>query len=168
MHTAGLMVGMRVGLSLAWPRAYDPSRLREGLHSLGEAYTHLPEYHRGRPPLESDGDPWLLNGVGHGLFGAEVYGRARQCGHSAGASLAAAALASTAWEYGLEALHQRPSAQDLVWTPLAGALLGEGRFRLVRAVRGSGGSGLSAPRRVLLWVLDPLGEAERGLLGTEC
>jgi len=77
------------------------------------------------------------------------------------------AVASTAWEYSLEALHQRPSALDLVWTPLAGALLGEGRYRLHRLVRGGGGK-VGPLRRALLIVLDPLGEAQRGLLGTRC
>ena len=167
LHGVGVMLGMRVGLSALWPRAYDPSRLGESVRQLGEAYSRPPEFHRGVPLLESDGDPWLLNTVGHGLFGAEMYGRARHCGHSALASLAAAAVASTAWEYSLEALHQRPSAVDLVWTPLAGALLGEGRFRLHRLVRGDGVR-VGALRRVLLVVLDPLGEAERGLLGTPC
>ncbi|HET9449472.1 MAG TPA: DUF3943 domain-containing protein [Aggregicoccus sp.] len=167
LHSVGVVLGMRAGLSALWPRAYDPSRLREGVRQLGAAYTRPPEFHRGVPLLESDGDPWLLNTVGHGLFGSEVYGRARHCGHSALASLAGAAVASTAWEYSLEALHQRPSALDLVWTPLAGALLGEGRFRLHRLVRGHG-ERVGPLRRALLVALDPLGEAERGLLGTDC
>ena len=167
LHSVGVVLGMRVGLSALWPRAYDPSRLREGVRQLGVAYSRPPEFHRGVPLLESDGDPWLLNTVGHGLFGSEMYGRARHCGHSPLASLAAAAVASTAWEYSLEALHQRPSALDLVWTPLAGALLGEGRYRLHRLVRGGGGE-VGPLRRALLIALDPLGEAQRGLLGTGC
>lgn len=166
-HSAGLLLGMRVALSVAWPRAYDPSRLGESARSLQAAYTHAPEFHRGVPLLESDGDPLLLNTVGHGFFGSEVYGRTRQCGHGPLASLAAAAVASTVWEYGPEALHQRPSALDLVWTPLAGALLGEGRFQLHRLVRGQG-ERPGALRQVLLFVLDPLGETERRALGADC
>ncbi|WP_257456530.1 DUF3943 domain-containing protein [Archangium lipolyticum] len=167
-HTAGLVVGMRASLSLLWPRHYDPSRLREGFSHLREAYTRPPEFHRDLPLLESDGDPWLLNAVGHGLFGSEIYSRARHCGQSPAAAFLATFLASTAWEYTLEAFHQRPSAVDLVWTPLAGALLGEGRYRLHRALVQGGGQSPGAARKVLFFVVDPLGEAERRLLGAGC
>jgi hypothetical protein len=167
-HTAGLVVGMRASLSLLWPRHYDPSRLREGFSHLREAYTRPPEFHRDLPLLESDGDPWLLNTVGHGLFGSEVYSRARHCGQSPAAAFLATFLASTAWEYTLEAFHQRPSAVDLVWTPLAGALLGEGRYRLHRALVQGGGPSPGTARKVLFFVVDPLGEAERRLLGAGC
>lgn len=161
-HAGGVLVGMRLAVSLAWPEAYDPTRLAEMRRQLRIAYTRPPELRRGRDLLESDGDPWWVNGPGHALFGSEIYGRARQCGRGAGAALGAAALASVAWEYGLEAPHKRPSAVDLVWTPLAGAALGEGRFRLHGWLRRRG----AAPW--LLFVVDPLGEAERRLFRTGC
>jgi hypothetical protein len=167
-HTAGMMVGMRVSLSLLWPHHYDPSRLREGLSHLREAYTQPPRFYRDLPLLESDGDPWLLNTVGHGLFGSEIYNRARQCGQPPATAFLATVLASTAWEYTLEAFHQRPSAVDLVWTPLVGALLGEGRYRLHRALVQGGGQSPGTARKVLFFVVDPLGEAERRLLGAGC
>lgn len=164
-HTAGLFIGMRVGLSVLWPRAYDPSRLDASAQHLASAYTRPPHFRRGAPLLESDGDPWLLNTVGHGLFGAEVYGRFRQCGHSPGAAFLAATTASAAWEYGPEALHQRPSAIDLLWTPVAGALLGELRHTALRALAGARPGPV---RAVLRAVVDPLGTLERDLLGACC
>ena len=167
-HTASLFIGMRVGLSVLWPRAYDPSRLDASAQHLAAAYTRPPQFRRGAPLLESDGDPWLLNTVGHGLFGAEVYGRFRQCGHAPVAAFLAAATASTAWEYGPEAFHQRPSALDLVWTPVAGALIGELRVTALRALTPSPGARPGPVRAVLRTLVDPLGTLERTVLGTGC
>jgi len=100
----------------------------------------------------------------HGAFGSEVYLRSRQCGHGALAALAGTAVVSTLWEYAVEAPYKRPSAIDLVWTPLAGGLvLGEGRFRLYQWLAAGG-----SIRRALRWAVDPLGEFERGALRTRC
>jgi hypothetical protein len=149
---------MRLSLAIAWPETYDPTRLRGQRRQLALAFTRPPEFRRGAGLFRSDGDPWPLNVFGHGLFGSEVYLRARQCGHGAAASLAAAALVSTVWEYGVESFAKRPSAIDLAWTPLGGAALGELRYRLYRRSRRGG-------RSVLSWIVDPLGEAERAAFG---
>jgi hypothetical protein len=161
-HAGGLLLGMRLTVSLAWPSAYDPTRWSEEREQLRRSFTRPPEFRRDRMFLESDGDPWWINGVGHAFFGSEVYGRARQCGAGPLAALSAAAGTSVVWEYGLEAPYKQPSAIDLVWTPLAGALLGEGRYRLQRWLRARD------PRTWLLFVVDPLGESERRLFGTRC
>ncbi len=160
-HAAGVLLGMRLAVSLAWPRAYDPTRFSAQGEQLRLAFTRPPELRRGSL-LASDGDPAWINGLGHALFGAEVYGRTRQCGHGALAGLLAAASASVAWEYALEAPYKRPSAVDLVWTPVVGAVAGEGRFRLWRW--------LSARRAPGFWLVlvDPLGELERRALRTGC
>lgn len=163
IHSAGVILGMRASLWALWPAYFDPLRGPENARNFRVAWTSLPEYDRRRFFLESDGDPWLLNAVGHGLFGSEIYLRMRGCGHGPMASLAAAAIASSAWEYGVEAFHQRPSAIDLVWTPLAGALLGEGRHQLYRLIDRSPRIGLL--RSVGMILLDPFGEAEGALFG---
>ena len=142
--------------------AYDPTRFQAEGAQLRLAFTRPPELRAGRNLLESDGDPWWLNGFGHALFGSEIYGRTRQCGHGALGALVATAAATAVWEYGLEAPHKRPSAVDLVWTPLAGAALGEGRFRLHRWLISRGAAAW------LLFAVDPLGEGERRVLGTGC
>ena len=163
-HTAGVIIAMRASLWVLWPDQFDPARGRENARNFRLAWTRLPEYESRRLFFESDGDPWLLNVVGHGLFGSEIYLRMRGCGHGPMPSLAAAAIASTAWEYGVEAFHQRPSAIDLVWTPLGGALLGEARhqlYRLMARLRSAGG----VLRRAGMILLDPFGEAESALFG---
>jgi hypothetical protein len=167
-HSTGVMLGMRGSLSLLWPRHFDPTRWSENRAQLRRSYTRPPDFRPHSRAFEWDGDPWLLNTVGHGLFGSEVYARFRQCGHAPVPALIATTLASTVWEYGFEALHKQPSAQDLVWTPLVGGLLGEGRFQLHRLLRPAPGARAGVLRTVLLFTLDPLGEAERRVLETEC
>lgn len=162
-HTGAVLVGMRVSLSLIWTDAYNPFPLSRSLAQLQRAYTEPPELRRDRNLLESDGDPWPINVLGHGLFGAEVYGRFRRCGSGIVASAGFAAATSAFWELGPEALHKRPSAVDLVVTPVLGAALGEARYQLQRWLRGRPGGW-----RALGVVVDPLGSAERAWLGTRC
>ncbi len=78
--------------------------------------------------------------------------------------LAVAAASSTLWEYAFEGNGVRPSVQDLVYTPLAGMLLGELRYVGYRAAGKIEGP---VARHVLQAVLDPLGEVER-LASTPC
>jgi hypothetical protein len=164
-HAVGLLAGMRLTLSLAWPEAYDPFPLSRSGHQFAQAYNQGPEFHGDRALLESDGDPWAINVIGHGLFGAEIYGRVRQCGGGVLSSLAFTAGTSAVWEYGIESWSKRPSGIDLVATPVIGAVLGEARYQAQRWLR---------RRRPGFWrrfgeiVVDPLGEGERGLLKTRC
>lgn len=167
-HSAGVMLAMRGSLSLLWPRSFDPTRWDENLQQVRRSYTQPPDFRPHSRAFEWDGDPWVLNTVGHGLFGSEIYTRTRQCGHGPVPALLATALVSTMWEYGFEAFHKQPSAQDLVWTPLAGGVLGEGRFQLHRWLQPAPGARAGVVRTVLLFVLDPFGELERRGLGTEC
>ena len=120
-------------------------------------------YQQGRS--NSDGDPWTINVFGHGLFGSEIYTRTRQCGHGVAASVTAAAATAIIWEYMVEAPYKRPSAVDLVWTPLGGALLGEVRFQFTRWLQRDSSNPV---KNVLLIVTDPFGELERRVFGTRC
>lgn len=165
VHSAGLLVGMRLVLSVAWPDAYDPLPLSRSGRQFARAFTEPPDFRRDRPLLESDGDPWTINVFGHGLFGAEVYGRVRQCGGRPWQAFAFAAGTSALWEFGIESFNKRPSAIDLVSTPILGAVLGEGRVQAQRWLR---------RRRPGFWrafaeiVVDPLGQTERLALRTHC
>lgn len=166
LHAAGTLMAMRISAEVLWPRAYDPTQLGSQVDGLRRAYTSLPEFRRDRPLLESDGDPWSINVFAHGAFGSEIYARTRECGHGIVASFAATAAASTVWEYALEAPYKRPSAVDLVWTPVVGGLVfGEGRFQLHRWLKGLAPS---AARSVMLVVTDPFGEFERAALRAGC
>jgi hypothetical protein len=81
-----------------------------------------------------------------------------------GASMLRAFLFSTAlslaWEYGWEAWMERPSAQDLLLTSPAGALLGEGIYQLTQQLRRKG---LSTPEKLLLILLNPTYVLQHGL-----
>jgi hypothetical protein len=68
------------------------------------------------------------------------------------------------WEYGYEASGVRPSALDLVYTPLSGVVLGELRHWVYHR---AGGLSAGPVRGLVRLLMDPLGTIERGL-GTPC
>ncbi len=162
-HTAALLTVMRATEAFLWP---DPfARTETFAAHYKEAVTKPPIFDSSRRAFEWDGDSWYVNTLGHGLFGSELYMmRARTCHLEWYGALAFAAAASAVWEYAFEGTGGRPSGLDLVYTPLAGAALGEARFLAWRA-----SASVRSPvvRGVLRAVLDPLGEAERAL-GTSC
>jgi len=162
LHSLGLMTVMRGTETYLWPEPFaETSRFG---HHYREAFTRPPLWDSSRPLFEADGDRWQLNVLGHGLFGSELYLRVRVCRKPSWQALLFTAGASAVWEYGFEANGVRPSALDLVYTPAAGLLLGEGRFRMWRAARRLEPGTV---RTVLTVVLDPLGELERSL-GSPC
>lgn len=164
-HAGGLLLGMRLGAAVLWPQDYGPRALGDAPAHLREAVSRPPVFRRDRSLLESDGDPWAVNVIGHGLFGSEIYLRSRQCGGAPLTALAWTAGASVAWEYAVEGSAKRPSAIDLVWTPVIGGLvLGELRFRAYRALRSDDPGVL---RRIARGLLDPLGSLERAA-GARC
>ena len=71
-----------------------------------------------------DHDSAAVNYIGHPSFGSAYYTRARERGFGELDSLVYSALASAMYEFGVEALFERPSYQDLIVTPIGGALLG--------------------------------------------
>ncbi len=163
LHAVGLLSAQRVAAMLLWQHAFSLEDGDRDLRFLREAYTQPPVFDARRRLFEWDGDRVAINLWGHGLMGSELYLRARQCGHGALPSIAFAAVSSAVWEYGVEVWNAHPSANDLVWTPLGGALIGELRFvvwelaaRLPRAAR-----------TALRVVVDPFGELER-VAGSPC
>lgn len=124
-----------------------------------------PKFDRHRSFMQWDGDRWEINVIGHGLLGSELYLRPRRCGMGWLGSFAIAAGASTIWEYGIEANGVRPSAVDLVYTPLSGILFGEVRFQAWRAADAIGNR---AWRTLLRGVFDPVGEFDTSLLNAPC
>lgn len=160
-HGVALMAVMRTTESILWPEPF--ARPEQFADHYKEAFSEPPKFDPHQPFMRWDGDPLLVNTVGHGLFGSELYLRARQCRFGWAGSLAFAAATSAVWEYGIEANGARPSAVDLVYTPLAGMALGELRYFIHRAAGGSH----SAAGTVVRALVDPFGELERGL-GAEC
>ncbi len=106
-----------------------------------------------------DTDDWTVNYIGHPYFGAAYYIRARERGYDERAAFWYSALLSTAYEFGIEAMFENPSIQDLIVTPLAGTALGyyfeDLRARIRSEAKHSGW--LSAGDKFLLNLTDPLG-----------
>jgi hypothetical protein len=105
-----------------------------------------------------DQDNWYVNYLGHPYFGAIAYIRARERRFGAFDGFWYAALLSGLYEFGIEALFERPSYQDLIVTPIGGLVLGALLFEPIRKhIRGK-------PERqwydhLTLAVTDPLGTA---------
>ena len=107
-----------------------------------------------------DHDDWKINYIGHPVAGAFYYTMARNDGMSIAESAVFSALMSTFfWEYGYEAVAERPSIQDLFITPMIGSILGEGMQVLQRKLDSRGGVlwGSRAMGDVGYFLLDPLG-----------
>jgi hypothetical protein len=162
LHALGLMTVMRGSEAYLWPEPFANVD-RFGYH-YHQAFSRPPLWDGSRPLFEVDGDRWTINVIGHGLFGSELYLRARACRKPLWQALLFTGAASALWEYGFEANGVRPSGLDLVYTPAAGLLLGEGRFQLLALARRLPPS---TGRTALRAVVDPLGEIER-LLGVPC
>jgi Domain of unknown function (DUF3943) len=103
-----------------------------------------------------DKDGVFMNYIAHPYVGAVYYTRARERGFGKPGAFVFSAVASAAYEFGVEALFEHPSYQDLIVTPVAGALLGAFVFEPVRTYLKS-----KADRRwyedVTLFATDPLG-----------
>lgn len=104
-----------------------------------------------------DEDRWWINYVLHPYWGAAYYIQARERGLDRTQAFWYSALLSTLFEYGAEALAEPVSAQDLVVTPVAGALLGEYVFAPLRQrIRVQPGP-FDWSDKALLFITDPLG-----------
>ncbi len=164
LHALGLMTAMRLSEAYLWPHPFaEVSRASLTFH-YHEAFSLPPRWDSSLALFEEDTDRWQINVFGHGLFGSELYLRARTCRLPAWQALLFTGLASATWEYGIEASGTRPSALDLTFTPAAGLVLGEARFQGWRAARTLPNGAL---RSTLSALLDPLGDLERAL-GTPC
>jgi hypothetical protein len=155
VHSFALMTLVRGAESYLYPDPFSKPKYF-GDH-YEEAFTKPPIFDPDKPAFRWDGDPIAINVVGHGLYGSEFYLRARQCRWGPVGSFFFAAATSAVWEYAFEGNGVRPSAQDLVYTPIAGLVLGEARYQLYRWTES----------RVLRAVADPFGEIERAF-GTGC
>ena len=82
------------------------------------------------PQWDHDGPG--INYLGHPYFGATYYTRARERGFDRIDAFFYAAFTSALYEFGVEAIFEPPSYQDLIVTPVGGALLGGFVFEPVR------------------------------------
>lgn len=104
-----------------------------------------------------DDDSWTTNYLLHPYWGAAYYIRGRERGLEPMPAFWYSALLSALFEYGGEALLEKPSYQDLIVTPVAGALIGEYLFSPLRdRIRAKPGR-LTGSDKALWFVTDPLG-----------
>jgi hypothetical protein len=78
-----------------------------------------------------DNDLFTTNGLAHPIAGTLYYQVARGNGLGPLASFVTSFLASTIWEYFSE-WDEKPSTNDLIFTPAGGAVIGEASYRLGR------------------------------------
>ena len=85
-----------------------------------------------------DDDDWQLNYIGHPVAGSYYYNSLRSQNASIFHSFIFATAQSCIWEYFIEATAEKPSTQDLIVTPIVGAILGESTHRLTMNMRRNG------------------------------
>jgi len=112
-----------------------------------------------------DSDDYAINYLAHPYWGAAYYVRARERGYSDAAGFWYSMLLSSLYEFGAEALFEKPSIQDLIVTPVAGTLVG--RFFVHARQNARSRSAIRSHRstgdKLLLALTDPLGVLNRGV-----
>ena len=115
-----------------------------------------------------DTDEWYINYIGHPYFGGVYYVAARSSGYNPWNSFIYSFLMSTfVYEYGVEAMCEVPSIQDIIVTPLGGLLYGEPAYRGKMHILANDGKVLGSQLlgSATLWVLDPVGKFSQWLSG---
>ncbi len=163
-HNVGMLLLVRAGCSALWPDHFDITEVSENARIFNRSWSEPPTFDLDQAPFEWDHDPWTINVIGHGLMWSETYLVYRRSGYAWWHSLLMTTAWSFAWEYLVEAWHKHPSGIDLLWSPVAGGLLGEGRYQLLRRIKRMD---RSAGRHILLYLIDPIGQLERDALGLE-
>ena len=110
-----------------------------------------------------DSDDFYINYLLHPYWGAAYFVRAKERGYSDIESFWYSALLSSAYEFGVEALFEEPSIQDIIVTPVGGALVGMYFMDVRSNIREREISrGYRTRKDRWLWVLtDPLGSLNR-------
>lgn len=110
-----------------------------------------------------DTDKYYLNYILHPYWGAGYYVRSRENGYDERASFWYSAAMSAAFEFGAEALFEQPSIQDLIITPVAGAILGDYFMRVRESIAARHAPGEPVPfgDRLVLVLTDPIGAINR-------
>lgn len=108
-----------------------------------------------------DNDNAVFNYILHPYAGAAYYMSARSCGFNFFQSLLYSAFVSTVeWEFGAEAGMERPSYQDILITPVCGAVIGEGFYAVKRHIVNHDYTllGSRVLGNVVVFVVDPVNE----------
>ncbi len=103
------------------------------------------------PPVW-DKDPWVVNYVGHPIQGSIFFNSLRSQNCSFLASAGFNIFHTLLWEYGPEAIMERPSYQDLITTPITGIALGELFHHLTKKMRRGG---FTRGEKILVTLINP-------------
>lgn len=117
-----------------------------------------------------DHDKWYFNYLLHPYGGAAYYMSARSQGFSAPyAMLYGFGVSTLFWEYGIEAFNEIPSIQDLIITPLAGAVIGEAFYVLKRSIVAGGYRlfGSKVLGNIVAYLIDPVNEVMGLIYGND-
>lgn len=107
-----------------------------------------------------DHDSWAINFIGHPYSGAAYYQVARHAGMEPMRAFGYSVLMSTFfWEFGVEAVAEAPSIQDLFITPIVGSLMGELFYRTEQKIRANKGRVLGSETlgSVIIVAMNPMG-----------
>ena len=112
---------------------------------------------------ENDSDVFYINYILHPYWGASYFVRARERGFNNWQSFGYSTLLSTLFEFGIEAMAEEPSKQDLWVTPVIGSMVGMYFMHLRGNVRARDiERGYRSTGDKWIWVLtDPLGSLNR-------
>ncbi|NDV97049.1 DUF3943 domain-containing protein [Dysgonomonas sp. 521] len=108
-----------------------------------------------------DKDNFIFNYVLHPYGGAAYYMGARSQGFNIlYSALYATGVSTIFWEYGIEAFMEIPSLQDLIITPIAGTLMGEGFYILKRHIVANDYRLFGSPvlGNIVAYLIDPVNE----------
>jgi len=100
-----------------------------------------------------DDDKWQINYIGHPIAGSFYYNSLRSQNASIFHSFLFATTQSFIWEYFIEATAEKPSTQDIIVTPIVGAILGESTHRLTMNMRRNG---FNFFEKVFVVIFDPM------------
>lgn len=123
---------------------WEEDPLKDAGPNLRRAWTESPVW---------DHDHWSINYIGHPYSGSLYYNAIRSQGASPLASFLFSTAHSLLWEYGLEALAEQPSAQDILFTSTIGSVMGELTHR---ATLQMGRNGFSNLEKITVIVINPM------------
>ena len=151
------------------------------IYVLGEMPTSISKWEQSPFHDENLGQSWLnnikagpiwdqdviwINWIGHPVSGAWYYTLARDNGLDPFESFLYSAFLSTfVWEYGYESFAEIPSLQDLVLTPVVGAVLGEYLYILEKKIDKNNGKilGFRALGSISYFLINPFGNMANGI-----
>lgn len=154
--TRNLTVMLAAAVGLLWIGPESISKWdKEEIRRVGLFHKWNQNFHS-KPTLDQD-DPFI-NYVGHPISGSIYYNIPRSQGYSPAQSFGYSVLMSTFfWEYGFEAIAEKPSIQDLFITPIIGSLIGEVFYQFSQNIEANNGKLFNSKRlgKIVLFLLNP-------------